>query len=183
MFDKDRFIEDCRGALLEHSPQQAMKEVVERVVADPNQLEQAFPVVEAGFTPVYHGSDLTILHFVWAPEMRLYPHDHHMWAVIGIYGGQEDNTFYRRRPEGLEESRGKTLVAGDAVVLGKDVIHAVTNPRRTYTTAIHVYGGDFFNAPRREWDPDTFEERPFDFERLRQCFADANERAKELLRA
>ena len=28
--------------------------------------------------------------------MALNPHDHRMWAVIGMYGGQEDNAFYRR---------------------------------------------------------------------------------------
>ena len=68
-------------------------------------------------------------------------------------------------------------------MLGESVIHAVTNPRRTYTSAIHVYGGDFFNAPRKEWDPDTLEEGPFNFEHLRQCFADGNERAKQILGA
>ena len=44
--------------------------------------------------------------------MRLYPHDHRMWAAIGIYQGREDNAFYRRPgPEArtLLESGGKTL--------------------------------------------------------------------------
>ena len=35
-------------------------------------------------------------HVVWAPGMRIRPHDHLMWAAIGLYAGQEDNTFYRR---------------------------------------------------------------------------------------
>ena len=183
MFDRDAFIDGCRQALREHSPRQAMKEAVERAVASPKELERAFPVTEAGFTPIHHAPDLTIIHFVWAPEMTLYPHDHTMWAVIGIYGGQEDNTFYKRSAGGLRQTRGRTLLAGDTVVLGESAIHAVTNPRRTYTSAIHVYGGDFFNAPRKEWDPDTLEEGPFNFEHLRQCFADANERTKEILGA
>jgi predicted metal-dependent enzyme (double-stranded beta helix superfamily) len=182
MFDRDAFIEDCRRALLEHSPRRAMKEVVERAVASPRDLERAFPLTEAGFTPLHHAPDLTIIHFVWGPEMTLFPHNHTMWAVIGIYGGQEENTFYRRAPGGLHQTCGRTLLAGDAVVLGQDVIHAVSNPQRSFTTAIHVYGGDFFTARRKEWDPVTFEDRPFSFEHLRQAFADSNKRAKELAR-
>ena len=30
--------------------------------------------------------------------------------------------------------------------------------------------------PRSEWTPDTLEERPYDVERTKQLFADANER-------
>ena len=42
--------------------------------------------------------------------------------------------------------------------------------------AIHVYGGDFFAAPRSEFDPDTFEERPYDAERAKRLFREANDR-------
>jgi hypothetical protein len=30
--------------------------------------------------------------------------------------------------------------------------------------------------PRSEWTPDTLEERPYDMERVKQVFAEANER-------
>ncbi len=49
---------------------------------------------------LYRDDDLTVLHVVWAPGMSIYPHDHRMWAVIGIYSGQEDNAFYRGRVPG-----------------------------------------------------------------------------------
>jgi predicted metal-dependent enzyme (double-stranded beta helix superfamily) len=29
------------------------------------------------------------------PGMTLGPHDHCMWAAIGVYTGGEDNTFFR----------------------------------------------------------------------------------------
>jgi hypothetical protein len=61
-------------------------------------------------------------------------------------------------------------------LLGKDVIHSVANPLRVLTGAIHIYGGDLFGTPRSDWDPETFEERPFDVEGARKVFADANER-------
>ena len=61
-------------------------------------------------------------------------------------------------------------------MLGRDVIHAVANPLRQFTGAIHVYGGDFFATPRSEWDPETREERPYDMQRAMKVFAEANER-------
>ena len=42
--------------------------------------------------------------------------------------------------------------------------------------ALHVYGGDFFTAERSEWDFETYEERPRDFERTRRLFDEANAR-------
>jgi predicted metal-dependent enzyme (double-stranded beta helix superfamily) len=30
---------------------------------------------------------------VWAPKMTIMPHNHCMWAVIGVYTGREDNIF------------------------------------------------------------------------------------------
>jgi predicted metal-dependent enzyme (double-stranded beta helix superfamily) len=108
--------------------------------------------------------------------MTVYPHDHRMWAVIGIYGGREDNTFYRRSLQGLAVAGGKHFQTSDAVLLGKTIVHAVTNPLKRFTGAIHVYGGDFFATPRSEFDPDTLEERPYDVERTKRVFAEANER-------
>lgn len=113
---------------------------------------------------------------VWAPGMAIHPHEHGMWAVIGLYSGREDNTFYRRGPEGLVAAGGTQLVVTDAVLLGEAVIHAVANPLRAFSGAIHVYGGDFFGTPRREWTPDTLEERAFDVERARRVYAEANAR-------
>ncbi len=64
--------------------------------------------------------------------------------------------------------------AGDVLVLGDDVIHAVTNPERRLTGAIHVYGGDFVNQPRSQWGPGPREERPYDMGALQREFAEAN---------
>jgi predicted metal-dependent enzyme (double-stranded beta helix superfamily) len=109
--------------------------------------------------------------------MTIYPHDHRMWAAIGIYAGQEDNSFYRRsgpdRRE-LTESGGKQLVTGEVVMLGDDTIHGVTNPRDRLTGAIHVYGGDFVNQPRSQWGPGERVERPYDIDQALSQFTDAN---------
>jgi predicted metal-dependent enzyme (double-stranded beta helix superfamily) len=108
--------------------------------------------------------------------MTLYPHDHRMWAAIGIYGGQEDNTFYRRSDGRLVASGGKDLRRRDVVLLGDDTVHAVHNPLKRYTGAIHVYGGDFVNTARSQWDPQTLLEEPYDLGAVRALF-DAAETA------
>lgn len=177
MLNVDHFIADCRAALAASSPELAIKEILERAIADPAAVEAAVGTPRrAQIATLHHDRDLTILNVVWAPGMVIYPHDHRMWALIGLYGGREDNTFYRRSPEGLRVAGDKRLETGDTAVLGKSVIHAVANPLRVFTGAIHIYGGDFFGTPRSEWDPQTLEERPYDIEHARKAFAEANER-------
>ena len=177
MFDLDHFIADCRAALAERSPEAAIKELVGRAVAEPARVEAVLGTPRQGeITTLHHSPELTVLNVVWTPGMAIYAHDHRMWTVIGLYGGREDNTFYRRGPGGLAVAGGKQLQIRDVAVLGQAVIHSVANPLRVFTGALHVYGGDFFGTPRSEWTPDTLQERPFDMERARRVYADANER-------
>lgn len=179
MFDVGAFVTDCRSALGEAHAPAAVKEILDRALSDPSSLDAALGGPKpGGIYPLHRSDDLTVLQIVWPPHVSLFPHDHRMWAANGIYRGQEDNTFFRRGPEGIVPSGGKELDAGDAVLLGRDVIHAVVNPRATYTAAIHVYGGDFFATPRSEWDPETLEERPFDVDHLTSVLAAADEAAR-----
>ena len=106
------------------------------------------------------------------------PHNHQMWAVIGVYTGREDNIFWRRVPGGggkLEGAGARALSAKDADALGDNIIHSVTNPIPRLTGAIHVYGGDFFAAERSEWDPETLQEGRFDVAKNMKLFEEANE--------
>ncbi len=183
MFEMEGFLENCHKALLEHSPQLAMKEVVERAVSDPGPLEGIFGTLsKGGIETLFNSSELTVLHVVWPPTISIFPHDHRMWAVIGVYGGQEDNIFYRRSPEGLQTAGGEALTRGDTIILGPNAIHTVKNPKLTFTGAIHVYGGDFFKAGRSEWDPETLQEQPFRIDGVRQAMAEATERTKQMLK-
>jgi predicted metal-dependent enzyme (double-stranded beta helix superfamily) len=176
----DDVISRCQAAVGEHTPALAVRDVLDELVADPAALDRAVGSVErGGITPLHNADDLTILRVAWTPGMSLYPHDHLMWAVIGMYGGQEDNAFYRRAPGGLAPTGGREVPAGEVLVLGDDVIHSVANTRREYAVALHVYGGDFFAAGRSEWDPATFEERPRDLERTRRLFDEADARWRE----
>ena len=167
----------CRAALGEHTPALAVRDVLDELVADPEAVDRAVgPVELGGIIALHNAADLTILRVAWTPGMALYPHEHRMWAVIGMYGGQEDNAFYRRSAQGLEPAGGRDVVAGDVLVLGDDAIHSVANTRREYAVALHVYGGDFFTVERSEWDADTYEERPRDMARTGRLFDEANAR-------
>jgi predicted metal-dependent enzyme (double-stranded beta helix superfamily) len=178
VFDLDSFVDACRTALRDDRPQLAVKELVERAVAEPRALDQALGTPgRGGMVGIHRSPELTILQFVWPPRVRLFPHDHRMWAAIGIYNGREHNAFFRRAEGRIVAAGGRDLDVGDTLVLGDDAVHAVDNPAGTYTAAIHVYGGDYFGTPRSEWDLDTWEERPFDVEHVRQVLARADEAA------
>ena len=179
MFDIDRFVADCRDAIAADRSHRSVREVVARAVSDPAAVLAAVGAPQrAGLFPIYRSPELTILNLVWGPHMVLLPHDHRMWAVIGIYTGREDNIFWRRIETGdghhIEAAGAKSLSARDCTVLGRDIIHSVTNPIPRLTGALHVYGGDFFGAERSEWDPETLDERRFDVQAAARRFEDSN---------
>ena len=177
MFEIDEFVNDCRQALTENEPRRAIREVLSRTVSDASTVADALEHHHAGITLLHNSDELTVLNVVWGPGMRLQPHDHRMWAAIGIYAGQEDNGFYRRDGHTIVDSGGKELHESDVLLLGDDAIHSVTNPLRSYTGAIHVYGGDFVKQPRSQWDGATRLEEPYDLGQTMAAFAASNAQA------
>lgn len=178
MFDIDQFIADCVATRTETDAILAVKEVLDRAMSRPDQIAEALPATIAELTPLYSSPDMTILKIVWGPSMSIPPHDHLMWAVNGIYGGEEDNVFYRRTPDGIVESGGRRVGTTQSAMLGADVIHAVTNPnQRACTGSIHIYGGDYLRKQRSVWDPETHEESPADGETIRRIFDEARSSA------
>src|SRR5436853_7781782 len=143
MFDLERFTADCRAALAADRPIKHVREVVARAVADPGSLLRTLGEPKrAGLHKLHQSHDLTILNVVWAPMMTIMPHNHSMWAVIGIYTGREDNIFWRRvrgAPNKIEAVAAKALSETDAEPLGTDIIHSVLNPIDRLTGAIHIY--------------------------------------------
>jgi predicted metal-dependent enzyme (double-stranded beta helix superfamily) len=175
MFDVEELVASCQSAVREHDPLRATKEVLERAIRDPAAVIDALPPNRAEIVPLFVSPEVTVLKVVWAPGMSFRPHNHLMWTAIGLYAGQEDNAFYRRKAHTIERSGGREIRCREVALLGSDVIHAVTNPLRTHTGAIHVYGGDLPHvAGRSEWDETSFVEQPYDFERTMQFFAAAN---------
>lgn len=178
-FSLQQLIQDCRNALAEPDSQTVIADIVRKAIERPNDVVKKLGEPKlAGLETLYNADDLTILNIVWAPGMTLHPHNHCMWADIGIYGGEEENNFFQRTDSGLVQQGQTLLRRGDVAPLHMDVIHSVHNPLSKLTAAIHVYGGDFFTAPRSEWTPDTLQEQPFDIAHTRAVFEEANAKLK-----
>ena len=96
MLDLNQFVADCRAALALDSSHKLVCDVVARAVSEPTgMLNGLGEPKRAGIQKLYHTPDLTILNVIWGPHMAMVPHNHRMWAVIGIYTGREDNIFWR----------------------------------------------------------------------------------------
>jgi predicted metal-dependent enzyme (double-stranded beta helix superfamily) len=177
--DLDRFVEDCVRANETGDPQAAVLECLARAVQKPGALLEALGEPKAAGIKVLHRSSaLTIFNATWTPQMNLMPHNHRMWANIGIYTGREDNILWRAGPRHIEAFGARALFAGDAVALPLDVIHSVTNPLPRFTGGIHIYGGDFFDTSRSQWNPETLQEEPSDGAVIRSIFELENEKLR-----
>ena len=99
MFDLDRFFADCQDAVSADASHKLVRQVVARAVSEPGAVLAALGEPErAGINVIYRTPNLTVLNLIWGPGMTIMPHDHRMWAVIGIYTGREDNIYWRRLP-------------------------------------------------------------------------------------
>src|SRR4051812_40598001 len=152
VFNVDAFVADRETVLADAQPLLAIKEILDRAVAEPDAVSatlQAKPGVEV----LHRSSDLTVLSVVVPARLpATVPHDHRMWALVGIYGGQEDNQFFRRADTGLVESGGRSLRVSDTLAMGDDTIHAIRNPLdRSALAAIHVYGGGLLGGRPGMW--------------------------------
>jgi len=177
--DIDQLIADCATAVSDSAPTKAVRETLARAVSDRAGLVQALgEPTQGGIQRLHVSASLTVLNVIWAPRMTLMPHNHNMWATIGVYGGREDNIFWRRLPDDsngrIEAAGAKSLGPTDVRPLGEDIIHSVTNPTAKLTAALHVYGGDFFSRERSEWDPESLEERPYDIDKNVKYFEEVN---------
>ena len=172
MFNIDNFVKACQG-----QPPSAVKELLEEALRDPESIKQALAAIGGGKNVdeasmgdlvIYRSSDLTVLKAAVPAKFKSPPHNHLMWAVIGVYDGQENNYFYRRSSDSLETAGGKQLRPPDVLVLGEEAVHAIENPLDRTSYAIHVYGGDLLGAPRRMWNPFTLQEEPFEYQTARR---------------
>ena len=175
--DIERFVADCITANEETDAQAAVNGVLARAVSAPRRVLAALGDPDkAGLNVLLSSPTLTIFAATWTPQMNLMPHDHLMWANIGIYTGREDNIFWKRTAEGIKAYGADALLVKDTAMLSEDALHSVTNPLPRFTGGIHIYGGDFFNTKRSQWDPETLEEEPSDGASIREMFHRENVR-------
>ena len=157
MYQLDDLLRDLRQAR-KSVELSAMQEVVRRAVAEP-------PLVDdpGRFQVLHNEPGLTVMHVVVGAGFISPPHDHRTWAVIGVYNGQEDNSFYKLIGDSrvIEPAGGRSLGEREVLTLGVDAIHRIANPRRDALVALHVYGRNVLTIDRSAWDPITMRERPY----------------------
>lgn len=173
--DVEQLVADILAA---HKDGQAgVEEALRRLTADrAGLIDTLGEPGKGGIRSLYNDAEITILNIVWAPLMVLRPHDHNMWASIGVYGGREDNVYWQRNNGSIEPTGAKSLGRGEVGSLGADGIHSVINPVQKLTAAIHVYGGDFFAPGRSQWVGEDLEEEPFSQTGLVRHFMESNKR-------
>jgi hypothetical protein len=167
MFDLQKFIADCRAIVSDPHGARLALDLMREALKDPEGIKAAVKPLQGGVNaldaPLYRDDQMVVLNVSLRPHFITVPHDHAMWAVIGIYEGQENNVFYRRAGEGaLEFANRRDLTAGEVMALGPDVIHHIENPLDVPALGLHVYGGDLLAAERAMWNPLTHEEAPYD---------------------
>ena len=151
-FDPEAFVTDCRAAADEADGPAAVRAVVEAAIRDGSSIDAALGR-DLGEPDTLFSSDwLTVLRIRWPRGIRSWPHEHRMWAVIGVYAGHEQNRLYERSPDGLAERAARTVAERDVLTLDADAIHSVETAH--LSVGLHVYGGDILNVERSAWGPD-----------------------------
>ena len=171
MFDVARFVAECEAAVTTDRGRDVVREILTAAISDPAGIVAALGKPKrSGVQALHRSPRLTIIHIAWPPSFTQTPHNHLLWAEIGVYSGREDNIFWRPCAAdakwSIEATGATSLCAGSCLSLERDVIHSVTNPLDIVTGSLHVYGGDLSPAaPRSMWDGETLAEAPLDHQR------------------
>jgi predicted metal-dependent enzyme (double-stranded beta helix superfamily) len=155
VFDTEAFVIECQAAASAVDPVGAVQEVVAAAIRDGSSIDAVLGT-EYKREPdtLFSSENLTVQRILWPGGAWTRPHDHRVWAVIGVYLGEEWNCLYRRASDGLVELRTRAVGQRDVLVLDADAIHLVENHHRDLTAGLHVYGGDMLAGQRSAWRPD-----------------------------
>lgn len=87
------------------------------------------------------------------------PHDHTTWAVIVGIEGQEENRFYKKVPDGVEQIGSHVVEPGTGVAMLPDEVHTIHIEAEKPVLNFHMYGlgleqldgRNFWNDNTKEW--------------------------------
>ena len=166
----ENIVAECRGAVELPSPQAEVMAVLDAAANDPA-VGKAISALTSFQTlqdlELHRSEELTVLAGALPPGFRAAPHNHNIWSVVAVCGGQEDNQFFERDDDGLRQVGEASVIAPGVLANDPEAIHAIANPLDVPLLALHAYGGDLFATPRSNWDPETNEEIPFDWEKVK----------------
>jgi predicted metal-dependent enzyme (double-stranded beta helix superfamily) len=166
----ERVVADCRAAAQLPSAQDDVIGILDSAARDSavGEAIAALTDFQSLEDLAIHRSDkLTVLAGSLPPGFRAAPHNHNIWSVVAVCGGQEDNRFFERDGDGLRQVGEASIIAPGVLANDPEVIHAIGNPLEVPLLALHAYGGDLFSTPRSNWDPDTHREIPFEWNKVK----------------
>ena len=90
--DVTELIDACREAAGGDTPTRGVSELVAAFVHQPNLANVLGDGDRSTYEALYRGEDIVVLHGVVPPTpVPVAPHNHRMWAVIGVYQAREHN--------------------------------------------------------------------------------------------
>jgi predicted metal-dependent enzyme (double-stranded beta helix superfamily) len=159
----DEFCRDCRSALASDpgpGGREAVRQLVERLLADPNFVAEHVTPAPPGRHTLYEDPELgfVVLAHVNASGGKSPPHDHGAsWAVYGQVTEYTDMTEWRRTdggtgpgPASIEVARRYRLEPGHAGTYDIRAIHAIDYPDGA--RFVRVTGTDLERVRRLKFD-------------------------------
>ena len=152
---------------------EALEPLFTELLADETWLPAEFqaPAPESGMGGgigqwlVFRAADrsLSLFSLVVPPGSMTPVHDHLAWGLVGLYGGNQDEEFYRPREGGLDVLRRRPLARGDfyALLPPQNDIHRVRTTSDVTSVSIHLLANDTGCVARHTFDEQTGEARPF----------------------
>src|SRR5258705_10092175 len=109
MFSADEFVREVQAASVAADPIAAVQEVVDAAIVDGPSIDSVLGTErKAENDSLFSSQDLTVQRIIWVPGLPSVPHEHRMWAVVGVYAGEELNRIYERSVDGLTEVLTRT---------------------------------------------------------------------------
>lgn len=174
-FSIDQFITDCREAAVGENAFEATSEIMRQAVNDPAAVRAAIsPPAELtyvgdmaiGFDKIlFEDATVTVFLVDTEPGHLQPPHDHQMYALIGVYEGVERNRFFARENGGLKPAGEQNIEAGKVLRIHPSTIHAISASGSESCRALHVYLGGLSSIDRSLFDPQSGKEEPMTSDR------------------
>jgi len=132
-----------------------------------------------GIAVYVQGPELTIYAVEGSGGLRSAPHDHATTAVVGLIEGSEGYRTWRREGGQVVEGPRVRVSAGQVAVMGDETVHSMWCEPGESGLSLHAYGNSHFDVvERRQWDPHTLREEPFDVGRQRAWIRELTKAAR-----
>jgi predicted metal-dependent enzyme (double-stranded beta helix superfamily) len=161
-FNLDSLVEVLKTASRAPEPVKNIKAIMDQVFLDPVNIAKHMPSFTEDDVIIHEDESVSIWHCRFQPGVSVPPHNHQMTATIGVYAGEERNTFYRAGSNnGLVRDNAVDMVPGNVLSLKPSDIHSVRCTSEQPSCGIHVYLGPLSRIERSLFDWESGEAMPF----------------------